>query len=204
MLTESETVLTRGREMSVMGRQLAMTMRETSNLIRHEDADVVAGFLDLCARTLAWLPDGLQQPFKLDPQSAWCGVHRIGLWQDVQPAMPDLLDEWRDWPACYAQLLKDNPRLELAGMLQVIGELIDASSWPYEHETDLLAWTDRRERLPLPIKLWTGDASELDDVFYRRLGELRSQTGGWCWWDEVAGMAVWRPDAPGAGGASAR
>lgn len=192
----------RPRPLSAVEWQLELTRRETSNLVRHEDGAILASFLDLCRRTLEWLPRGLQQPFSLDPASASCGVLRSRLWDDVRPIRADLVDEWHSWPQQYRSLIDSNPRLAIADCMSWISECIDASSWPTGLEQVLVAWVESGIRLPLPFQLWTGSADELDDAFYLRLSELRQQARGWCWYDDVAGMVVFRPDQGGPGDAS--
>lgn len=194
-MTESrEGDVSAPRHLTVFEAQVFLTMRETSNLVRHEDAPVIAGFLDLCRRTLEWLPPGLRQPFRLDPGSACCAVVQIHLWREVVPRNDVLLEEWRRWPDQYAELLTKNPRREMADMIGWIGECIDAASWPYDQEGMLRSWIDSEARTPTPFLMWTGSENDLDDTFFDRLRTLRQATGGWCWYDDLAGAVVFRPD----------
>lgn len=175
--------------------QAENTAREASNLIRPEDADVVAGFVDLAVRTMDWLPPVTVAAFcfRMDASSMMCGSNQLSMWKDVPD---DVARDWTDWREAYAALQARNPRLELADEIGWVGEVIDASSWPYEQEDVLKAWVDRGERLPLPRPpLGPWGEKHLDDAFYARLRELRERTGGWVYYDDVTNRRVFVSEA---------
>lgn len=176
--------------------QAEATAREASNLVRPEDDGVIAGFVDLAVRTTEWLPRAQSLSwFGMDTGSAFSGLVQMPMWRDVPP---DIERGWLEWKVAYAALLERNPRLELADMLGWIGEVIDASSWPYGQEDRLREWVDRGERLPLPKPpLGPWDEAELDESFYQRLHELRAVTGGWIWYDDATNRRVFIADPDG-------
>ncbi len=112
----------------------------------------------------------------------------------LSPSLPaDLRRRWVEWAALHADLVRVNPRLELATMLRDLGYTYILSPWPMAMEDQLLAWVDRGERLPLPID----DRDDIiDDAFYERLRALRRATGGWIW-QAGDGRLVFRRVPPG-------
>lgn len=175
--------------------QAEATAREASNLVRPEDAEVIGRFVDLAQRTINWLPgQAVFSWFAMETSSAFSGVVQMTMWHDV-PA--DIELGWQAWKAEYSVLSRRNPRLELADMIGWVGEVIDASSWPYGQEDRLKAWVDRGERLPLPAPpLGPWDEGELDEAFYERLCALHTATGGWVYYDDATNRRVFVPDPP--------
>lgn len=112
--------------------QAEATAREASNLVRLEEHDVIAGFVDLAVRTTEWLPRAQSLSwFSMDTGSAFSGLVQMSMWRHVPS---DIERGWFEWKAAYVAMLERNPRLKLADMIGCIGEVIDASSWPSGQE----------------------------------------------------------------------
>jgi len=142
-----------------------------------------ARFLQLCIDTYDALVVGGGEfptfPFKAGPSAfnfRW------------QPQFHDLVakeivERWMAWVSNYANLVARNPKVELFDMMRKIRETNAFQSWPSGYEDALRDWVDAGQMLPLPFD----DRNEIiDEAFFRRLGELRIQCGGWLCHDHDA------------------
>ena len=172
--------------------QAAFTAGELSNLLSGDEHYVHCHFMRLAVDTLELLPAGRRLSWaKMDADSACCPSN----WSTDLDGMPERIRVgWRAWPAIWFDLVWRNPRLRLATALSAIGEIIDASSWPYGREEELRRWVDGGARLPLPWPAAIADEDDVSQAMFEDMRALSRDLRGWVFRDEKTNHRVFRAD----------
>jgi hypothetical protein len=93
-------------------------------------------------------------------------------WTSYHKYMPAaLVDLWLAWEKLYPEIIKINPLLEMHDLLSDWSERVDASSWPWDYEKDILEFVEKAEY----------PADRTDCI---RLKQLRDMTNKWLYKDD--------------------
>lgn len=158
--------------------------------VPHE-AEARRHFIRLATRTYRYRRccHGRPQDHAILPYYAEGAISRLNL--DV-PCCDRLVQEWVDWAATWAALVARNPALELRQRMGDVFDTNDSTSWWIGGERLLDDWLARGSRDPMPI---FDTRKIVTEAYYRRLCELRKQSGGWFYYREDLGQVVYVPRA---------